>query len=462
VGGATSQAFPRTANGRLPKDLDLLGGACEAVFLLDADLRIRWVNPLGLSLAEIPLPALLAHSIEEFLETDTLTGSPLHQALAEDRGVHGASARLRFGSEQGRSVRITAIPLGSMGNGSRGLLTLVQPAPPAPEAEEAPLYRFHDLIGHTPQMRALYALIRQVAPTPASILLQGESGTGKELVARALHAESPRAAGPFVKVNCAALAESLLESELFGHVKGAFTGAIADKVGRFEAAHGGTIFLDEIGDVSPLIQLKLLRVIQEREFERVGSSKAIRTDVRLISATNKDLGRLVAAGRFREDLYYRLKVVPLTLPPLRERKDDIPLLLHAFLARFSRALDKPVRGVTRRALDALRRYAWPGNVRELEHAIEHACVRCQGELLGLADLPREFQGGGRLDGATLARLDAGRQVVLDRELLERLLEENQGNRSKTARMLGIGRTTLWRRLKGDPGPRPTKAQGGRG
>ena len=441
-------ALAATAPHSLP---DLLDGAPEAVFLLDADLCIRWVNPAGLALAEAPLPTLLAQPIEELLETDALTPSPLDQALAEARGIHGVPARLKAEGGPGRPLLLTALPLGHAGNGTRSLLALVQAAPAAPPAPEGPLTRFHDLIGHTPQMQALYALIRQVAPTSASVLLQGESGTGKELVARAPHAESPRAAGPFVKVNCAALAESLLESELFGHVKGAFTGAIADKVGRFEAGNGGTIFLDEIGDVSPLIQLKLLRVIQEREFERVGSSQPRRTDVRLLSATNKDLRRLVVAGRFREDLYYRLKVVPLTLPPLRERKDDIPLLIHAFLARLSQDLGKPVRGVTRRALEALRRHSWPGNIRELEHAIEHACVRCQGELIGLADLPRELQGGAGLDPETVARLEAGRRVSLDRKVLEGFLEENKGNRSKTARMLGIGRTTLWRRLKAAPG-----------
>jgi transcriptional regulator with PAS, ATPase and Fis domain len=457
VGGATKPGLGTDSQRPLPKDLDLLRGACEAIFLLDADLFIRWANPCAVALAGATLSALLAQPIEEALETDALERSPLHQALEEDRAVVGIPARFKVGEGEWRAVRLTAIPIRSERNGARSLLTLVQAAPAAPGAEVTPAYRFHDLIGKNPQMHALYALIRQVAPTPASILLQGESGTGKELVARALHAESPRAARPFVKVNCAALAESLLESELFGHVKGAFTGAIADKVGRFEAGNRGTIFLDEIGDVSPLIQLKLLRVIQEREFERVGSSRPIRTDVRLISATNKDLSRLVAAGLFREDLYYRLKVVPLTLPPLRERKDDIPLLLHAFLARFSRDLGKPVRGLTRRALEAMRRHSWPGNVRELEHAIEHACVRCQGELLGLADLPRELQGGEGLDPETVARLDAGRQVVLDRPLLERLLRENGGNRSKTARMLGIGRTTLWRRLKADPTqPSPQK------
>ena len=450
MGGATKPGPGTDSQRPLAKDLDLLRGACEALFLLDADLSIRWANPCAVAVAGATLSALLARPIEEALETDALQRSPLHQALEEDRAVVGVPARFKVREGKWRAVRLTAIPIRSERNGARSLLTLVQVAPPAPGPEEAPAWRFHDLIGKHPQMQALYALIRQVAPTPASVLLQGESGTGKELAARALHAESPRAAGPLVKVNCAALAESLLESELFGHVKGAFTGAIAEKVGRFETGNGGTIFLDEIGDVSPLIQLKLLRVVQEREFERVGSSKPIRTDVRLISATNKDLGRLVAAGHFREDLYYRLKVVPLTLPPLRERKDDIPLLIHAFLARLSRDLGKPVRGVSRRALEALRRHNWPGNVRELEHAIEHACVRCQGELIGLADLPRELQGGEGLDEEMLARLDAGRQVVLDRQLLERLLRENGGNRSKTARMLGIGRTTLWRRLKAAP------------
>ncbi|MCI0371729.1 MAG: sigma 54-interacting transcriptional regulator [candidate division NC10 bacterium] len=453
---AAIEAEGRTADGLIPKELDLLAGASDAVFLLDADLRIRWANPRAQTLTEAPLRTLLAQPIDALLETDALEASPLHPALAEGRGVHGVPARLLIGGGEGRSVRLTAIPVGDAGNGTRGLLILVQAALPRSATDEAPACRFHDLVGGGPQMQALYALIRQVAPTPASILVEGESGTGKELVARALHAESPRAAGPFVKVNCSALAESLLESELFGHVKGAFTGAIAQKVGRFEAADGGTIFLDEIGDLSHFIQLKLLRVIQEREFERVGSSRPIRTDVRLISATNKDLSRLVAAGRFREDLYYRLKVVPITLPPLRERREDIPLLVHTFLARFSQTLGKSVRGLTRRALDALRRHSWPGNVRELEHAIEHACIRCQGDLIGLADLPREFRGSA-VHAEEAAGIDPERQVVLEQQLLERLLRQNGGNRSKTAQMLGIGRTTLWRRLKA-PAAQPSPSR----
>ena len=245
-------------------------------------------------------------------------------------------------------------------------------------------------------MRAVFELIEKVAPTDASVYIHGESGTGKELVARAIHARSKRASGPFVKVNCGALAETLLESELFGHEKGAFTGAIKRKLGRFELADKGTLFLDEIGDVSPGLQLKLLRVLQEREFERVGGEETIKVDVRVVSATHRDIEAEVAAGRFREDLFYRLHVVPCEVPPLRERSEDIPRLVAHFIAklapRTNPAID-PARGVTDAALARLCLYNWPGNVRELENVIEQALVFAEGTAIDVGALPASVRGG---------------------------------------------------------------------
>jgi Nif-specific regulatory protein len=234
--------------------------------------------------------------------------------------------------------------------------------------------RFDNLLGVSPPMRSLFKTIAQVAPSRATVLLTGESGTGKERVAQAIHESSNRREGPFVKLHCAALAETLLESELFGHEKGAFTGAAARREGRFKLAHGGTLFLDEISEVSPAIQVKLLRVLQEREFERVGGNETLKVDVRIIAATNRDLTQLVRDGKFREDLYYRLNVVALRLPPLRERREDIPMLADFFLQRFARDAGKRLRGFSPEALSALTAYAWPGNVRELENAIERAVV----------------------------------------------------------------------------------------
>lgn len=307
-------------------------------------------------------------------------------------------------------------------------------------------YRFHNLIGKSPQMQQIYQLIQQTAESSASVLIEGESGTGKELVARAIHYNSPHAKAPFIAVNCSALPETLLESELFGHVRGAFTGAIRDRVGRFEAADGGTLFLDEVGDISPLVQLKLLRFLQEREFERVGDRKTVKVDVRIIAATNKNLKSLINEGRFREDLYYRLRVVPIILPPLRERKEDIPLVVNHFVAKFQQQTNKAIKSVTKLAMAAMLDYNWPGNVRELENAIEHAFVRGQSNKIELIDLPKELS-----ERRADKPLRRGGPAVLtkaeERNMVIQALSEAKGNKSKAAKLLGLGRTTLYKRLK---------------
>lgn len=304
---------------------------------------------------------------------------------------------------------------------------------------------FHQLIGKSHKMQNIYRLIQQVADSSVSVLIQGESGTGKELVAHAIHYQSSRANSPFVTVNCSALVETLLESELFGHVKGAFTGATYTKVGRFELADGGTIFLDEIGDISPMIQLKLLRFLQEKQFEPVGEAKPRKVDVRVIAATNKDLWELVKEGRFRDDLYYRLKVVTIDLPPLRERRSDISLLVEHFVGKLNRETEKKILGGTREAMAALMAYPWPGNVRELENAIEHAFALSKGRWFTLEDLPVEIQKaavrGEENVGGAPTREEAERLRILE------ALKAVGRRPSEAARQLGISRTTLWRKLK---------------
>ena len=263
--------------------------------------------------------------------------------------------------------------------------------------------------------------------------------TLKKLVAHALHHYSLRSAKPFIKVNCSALAETLLESELFGHVRGAFTGAICDKIGRFEAANGGTLLLDEIGDLSHYLQLKLLRVLQEKEFERVGEVKPRKVNVRVLAATHKNLKDLLKKGLLREDLYYRLKVVPIHLPPLRERMEDIPLLIKHFVAKYNKDMDKSILGPTQDALAALMAYHWPGNIRELENAIEHAFVHAQGLYLTLANFPSELHGVG---------IKGGTKEI---EEIRNALKKTRGNKTAAANLLGMGRATLWRKLKSSSG-----------
>jgi len=301
------------------------------------------------------------------------------------------------------------------------------------------------IIGQSKSMKKVEELVRKVGPTDSTVLICGESGTGKELVARAIHRHSSRKDKPFVAVDCGSLVESLFESELFGHVKGSFTGATATKYGRFELANGGTLFFDEIGNISINIQTKLLRVLQEREITKVGSSQIIKVDVRVVAATNKDLHKAAVAGTFREDLFYRLSVVPITLPALRERRDDIPLLADYFLKKYNQKRKRNVKAISDRAMKALVEYDWPGNVRELENAIERAVVLAENDIIKPSDLL--YYG---LSVETPSKLDAGkaqRLVDVEKEHIAKTLKVFNGHRGKTAEWLGIDRKTLRLKLK---------------
>jgi two-component system response regulator HydG len=308
---------------------------------------------------------------------------------------------------------------------------------------------FEGIAGSSPQMQRIFDVIRQIAPTDTTVLITGESGTGKELVARALHSRSKRRNGPFVPISCAAFAEGVLESELFGHEKGAFTGAIQKRVGQVEAADKGTLFLDEVGEMPLATQVKLLRVIEQREIQRVGANQLLKVDVRFVAATNRNLKTAIGEGSFREDLYFRLKVVHIDLPPLRERRQDIPLLLEEFLSEFARKHGKKLKGMTPGARNVLVAHDWPGNARELRNTIENMVVFGRNDVLDLADIPPDIGGGagpevamGALPPTTVRPL-----VDLEREAIEGALTEVDGNREKAAQLLGISERTLYRKLK---------------
>jgi len=303
---------------------------------------------------------------------------------------------------------------------------------------------FESIIGKSAEMQKIFATVRKAADSKASVLITGESGVGKELIANALHNLSLRRDKPLIKVHCAALSENLLESELFGHEKGAFTGAVARKRGRFELAAGGTIFLDEIGEIDQNVQIKILRVLQDKRFERVGGEETIEVDVRVIAATNRDLEKEIADGRFREDLYYRLNVVHIHVPPLRERRDDIPLLIASFLQEFAKENGKNIEGIDARARSALYKFDWPGNIRQLRNCLESAVVMCSSSVITLEDLPPSIAGSGE---DALISIPAGIPMEeAEKILIQQNLAINKGNKSKTADILGIGRKTLHRKL----------------
>jgi DNA-binding NtrC family response regulator len=307
-------------------------------------------------------------------------------------------------------------------------------------------YSHPNIVARSPKMQEVLATVERVAPTNSTMLLGGESGVGKDLIARAIHEKSRRASGPFLKINSTAIPENLLESELFGFEKGAFTGAIASKPGKFELADKGTLFLDEIGDVPPATQVKLLRVLQEREFERLGGTRTVKVDVRLIAATNKDLRQALEQGTFREDLYYRLNVVPIDIAPLRERREDVPDLVNLFISRFTGESGKPVEDITPEAMQILVNYHWPGNVRELQNIVERACALAKGSVLGPSDIHLDVRpaktangpGGFLPDGMTLEQWED--------EMVQEALRRANGNKSQAARLLGLSRNALRYRL----------------
>ena len=310
-------------------------------------------------------------------------------------------------------------------------------------------YNFNNIIGKNGKMLELFDLIKDIAKTNSTIMITGESGTGKELIANAIHFNSDRIKKPFVKVNCGVLAENLLESELFGHVKGSFTGAIRDKLGRFEIANGGTIFLDEIGDISSNMQLKLLRVLQEGEFERVGGTETIKVDVRIIAATNRDLNEMMMKGQFRQDLYYRLNVIPLEVPPLRDRQDDIPLLITHFLEKFNKQFNKKIEFIEDEAMRYLQNYSWPGNIRELENLLERAIVLNKTGRLTVKDFPLVVM---KQEGEIEVDLTAEGSLtdivdIYEKQIILKALRENNYNKLRTAEKLGIHRSTFMSKLK---------------
>ncbi|HPS79769.1 MAG TPA: sigma 54-interacting transcriptional regulator, partial [Thermoanaerobaculaceae bacterium] len=374
---------------------------------------------------------------------EALAGHEIHRRRAEFHiGENGSSRSL--------VLLITAAPLEY--EGSRGALVILE------DATELNGLRaliggeksFSGIIGHDRAMQEVYEAIREVAEVTSPVLIQGESGTGKELVARAIHREGPRAAQAFIAVNCGAIPETLLESELFGHVKGAFTGAIRDKKGRFELADGGTIFLDEVADLSPAMQVKLMRVLQERTFERVGGERTLSVDVRVISASNRDLRKEIAAGKFREDLYYRLCVIPIHLPPLRERAVDVPLLAEYILERIATLGGRPKASIGPGAMALLMEHPWPGNVRELQNVLEFALVKSRGEVIEAAHLPAEL----RTQGRERPTVNWRRRQVTAADL-ERALAEADGNKVRAASLLGISRATLYRLLNQGSDPSGT-------
>lgn len=379
----------------------------------------------------------------------------LREALMARRREEGRRGVLLCGNDSARLVSITAAPVAEGAfnhcDPRARYLVVIRPAEEDDHLLQSAIVT-HGLVTRSPAMRKIVHLVETLHHSDATVLITGESGVGKEVIARALHAQSPHSGGAFVAVNCAALPAQLLESELFGHVRGAFTGAVKDRIGRFDLARGGTLFLDEVGDIPPEIQVKLLRVLQEKVFERLGESTHRRLEARLIAATNVDLKEAIRGGRFREDLYYRLRVVPIHIPPLRERTEDVGLIAQHLLAHIGGREGRALR-LSPDTLQVLERYPWPGNVRELENVLEYAVALCRGQNIQLEDLPveiREFEGPIRRPGRALEVQREAPEVGPEGNEAVRILgvlERTRWNHSKAARDLGMSRTTLWRRMK---------------
>jgi len=375
----------------------------------------------------------------------------LETALREGRDVELYRVECRRNNPL-KTVTVRFTPITTADESFRGCMMIIHDETRISYLEEScsQRRRLHNIVGSSKRMQEVYSLIETLSGVDTTVLITGESGTGKELVAEAIHETGPRAGMPMIRINCSALPETLLESELFGHRRGAFTGAISDRKGRFEAADGGTLFLDEVGDLSPAIQVKLLRVLQEKEFERLGDTLPLKVDVRIIAATNRDLKKRVMAGQFREDLYYRLKVMEISIPPLRERKDDIPELVEFFLRKMGKKFQREYHGLSDEVMKLFLQYPWPGNVRELEHALEHACLVAEGGMITTDHLPPELRiyAPHRFDRGEESQDNGLMHGGSEREAIMRALERTAGNKARAARLLGISRRTLYRKMKG--------------
>lgn len=417
----------------------------DAVIATDADKRIMKVNaPVG-KLCE-GCNVAPGTDINALAQThDCPLHAPLQQALTSNRPVEDYRLTLQCGNGKTQVVLCNARPLKDGADAVIGVVLVLRDISRMVDMERQLDQRmgFGAIVGKSQLMRSIFSRIEQYADVDATVLITGESGTGKDLIAEAIHATGPRSKGPLVKLNCAALSENLLESELFGHVRGAFTGAVSDKAGRIQAAESGTLFLDEIGDISPHTQLRLLRFLESKEFERVGESSTRKADVRIIAATNANLFEAIRDGRFRADLYYRLRVMVLHVPPLKERAEDIPLLVDSFIRRFNAEHGKEIEGVTGEVLQLLLHYHWPGNIRELKHTIEHAFVVGTGKFIERNHLPaelREYAARGN------TKSGGGRRKDVTADDIVQALEQTGWKKAPAARILGIGRTTLYMKM----------------
>jgi PAS domain S-box-containing protein len=410
----------------------------DAIITVDSDLKVIAVNDAAGEICGLTHEAVGRSFSALPKKCDGRCHEILERTIRENRPVKAYRIKCRSEDRSGQIATITTSPLLEGGGGPSGGVLVVRDETRLADLERDLKERrqFHNIIGKSERMQEIYSLIEDLSDVRSTVLISGESGTGKELVADALHYAGGRGTKHLVKVNCSALPEYLLESELFGHVRGAFTGAVKDKVGRFEMADGGTIFLDEIADVSPRVQLRLLRVLQDMEFERVGDSRPIKVDVRIVAATNQDLVEKVKTGEFREDLFYRLKVVVLAIPPLRERKEDIPILVEHFIKKFNKKFDKQIGAVSEDVIRIFMKYSWPGNVRELEHTMEHAFILCRQNVITVKNLPSDFN-----MNLEETPVSSNKTAVLN------ALKSANGKKASAARILGISRSTLYRKIE---------------
>jgi PAS domain S-box-containing protein len=433
----------------------ILDSIAEGVMTLDRDGRITSLNRTAERILALSPDEVLGRSGRDIFPSEIAgPASPLSETLQTGGSVRDREVLVNHRNGNAIPLSVSTGPFRDEAGTTLGAVCTIRDLREIERIAEERRSRapFGEIIGKHPKIREIFDLVEMIKDSDSTVLLQGESGTGKGLFAQALHRLSPRHRHPFVKVSCAALPETLLESELFGHEKGAFTGAIKDRKGRFELANKGTIFLDEIGDLTPSVQVKLLRVLQEQEFERVGGTETMKVDVRVIAATHRDLTRLMREGKFREDLFYRLNVIPIHIPPLRERKADIPLLVEFLLERFAAKGKSKAMTLSPRVLAILMDRDWPGNVRELENVLEHAVVCSRGGMIEPDSLPRSLLMG-KAAPAPAPTTDTGAAQPAapaprsEKEAVLRALEASHGNRGRAAEVLGIDRTTLWRRMR---------------